>query len=347
MTLTYWDHVHEDEETLHFNKKAYTDQVRTLCDTAQHRFGHIVKTYALISMAFIVLIAMEGIFFLGFMTTLSRSSMLAVSLAVLFLTVFAYFIMKLYISTKKPEQLLDLREKYLDACKDFIKYQEGLPEHHIALAHAAVKLAESLNMRQYNYYIPPKWLDVAADTMEMFSCWWHWHDVLSMRELMLSFAIEEHISVIKTEPTNLELHAALANAYVMLSGLYINPRTVEGYDEDKWIPPQRMSASMKEKFESTAQKAIEEFTILNDYAPNDPWVHSQLAYSYHDLRMPEKEIEQYEIILKLMPEDPEILYKLGILYFQEGMTAKGLQIYEILRGKSQKKATQLITFYGV
>lgn len=167
-----------------------------------------------------------------------------------------------------------------------------------------------------------------------------------MKELLLSCSIEEHLKAVKCEPTNLDVHASLANAYVMLSALYADPRKFHDYDEEKYIPQERFSDAMEKRFRTIAERAIEEFKILNDYAPDDPWVHVQLAYSYHDLQMPKEEIREYEIVLKLRPDDHETLFKLGMLYFQQGMNAKGLKIYELLKKTSYKKAESLISFYG-
>ena len=95
-----------------------------------------------------------------------------------------------------------------------------------------------------------------------------------------------------------------------------------------------------------AERAIEEFKILNDYAPEDPWIHAQLAYSYHDLQMPQEEIREYETVLRLKPDDMDTLFRLGVLYFQQGMNAKGLQAYEELKRFHYKKAEALIGYYG-
>ena len=58
-----------------------------------------------------------------------------------------------------------------------------------------------------------------------------------MKELLLQACIDEHIQLVRMQPTDLEAHAGLANAYVMLSGIYVDPRTFEGLDDDRWIPP--------------------------------------------------------------------------------------------------------------
>ena len=126
----------------------------------------------------------------------------------------------------------------------------------------------------------------------------------------------------------------------------MDPKTVEGLDDDRWVPQTSINESFQQKFRKTAEKAIEEFKIMSDYAPHDPWVHAQLAYSYRDLQMPKEEIKEYEAILHLCPDDKETLFKLGKLYFQQGQNAKGLQIYETLKNTHFKKAENLISFYG-
>ena len=114
----------------------------------------------------------------------------------------------------------------------------------------------------------------------------------------------------------------------------------------EWLPSDAYQRSLELKFRKTAKKAIEEFQILCDYAPNDPWVHLQLAYSYHDLDMPLEEIKEYETILNLQPEDHETRFKLGSLYFQQDMNAKGLHVYETLRRIDLKRAEALIRLYS-
>jgi tetratricopeptide (TPR) repeat protein len=262
------------------------------------------------------------------------------------MTLFSYFVLRLYTQAKKPDQLAQLCEAYLGKCKMIIHYQEGIPEHHIALGHAAHKFAAALHEKEYAFYKPPFLLKSLAPTFERFSCFCHWKDLHRMKELLLTTAVEEHLKAVKCEPTNLEVHASLANAYVMLSSLYADPRKYHDYDEERYLPEERLTAEMEAKFRATAERAIEEFKILNDYAPEDPWVHVQLAYSYHDLHMPEEEIREYEIVLSLRPNDKDTLFKLGMLYFQQGMNAKGLRVYEQLKRTHYKKAENLIKFYG-
>jgi tetratricopeptide (TPR) repeat protein len=109
---------------------------------------------------------------------------------------------------------------------------------------------------------------------------------------------------------------------------------------------QKKTHYFDQKFKEAARLAIEEFRILSHYAPNDPWVHEQLAVGFHDLGMPDEEVKEVETLLKLRPQDKEILFRLGMLYFKQNQNAKGLQVYEELKKANFKKAENLISAYG-
>jgi tetratricopeptide (TPR) repeat protein len=311
------------------------------------QFFRTTKAYTCFHLLFFFIGITELLIFLLLFPFLAHSALLAVTFAALFLTTFIYLTLRIYFQTQKPDQFRKLLEQYVMECKNSYGNIKTSAEYHVHIAQACSKLASSLQGKEYEFYKVPRWLDFLTPFIEKFSCWWHWYDLHTMKEMLLKRSVHEHIQMVKSEPTNLEFHAALANAYVMLSGLYIDPRKIEGFDDDdRWIPHNHYSSLLKDKFRSTAKKAIEEFKILSEYAPNDPWVHTQLAYSYHDLQMPEEETHEYEIILKLRPNDSDILYKLGTLYFQQGRNARGLQIYEELKTIDYKKAEDLIQHYA-
>lgn len=328
------------------DKSHYHEQLNKVFEPIFMQFDRLMQKHAAFNMFFISLCAVEIVLLLTFFTFLAQSLMLALMLAVFFFSCFAYFTLRLYFQTKKPEQLKEIKERYVNACKRLINYQESSPEHHIALASACCKLANRLHGREYTYYFAPNWLNSFSPALEKFSCWCHWQDLHLMKELLLEASVSEHLKLIKCQPINLEAHAALANAYVMLSGLYIDPRKLERYDDERWIPAEKYNEECERKFRATAECAIEEFKILNEYAPDDPWVHSQLAYSYHDLQMPLEEIKEYETIYKIDPNDKDNLYKLGILYFQQGLNARGLRVYEELKKSQYQRIDSLIKHYG-
>jgi hypothetical protein len=336
----------EKEKILEFRSDYYQNQIQAHTLSSAKKFSKILKSYIIFNAIFCSLIAAEVFYFFFYLSVLVQTFVVAINLALIFATLFSYFTLKLYFQTKKTERCLALKNQFIQKSKEFLNYQEGIHEYHLALANACCKFAAVLHGLEYTVLSLPSWMHFLSSPIEKLSCWGYWQDVHFMKEILLQASVDEHIKIVQAEPTDLEAHASLANAYVMLSGLYVDPRTVEGLDEDRWIPPNKYKEDFKQKFRQTAERAIEEFKILSDYAPNDPWVHAQLAYSYHDLQMPKEEIREYETILRLCPDDKETLFKLGKLYFEQGFNAKGLQIYETLKKSNYKKAENLIHFYG-
>jgi len=174
-----------------------------------------------------------------------------------------------------------------------------------------------------------------------FSSFFHGKDVFRLKQIFLHAAISEYLNQIHLTPTDLELHACLANTYILLSKIFIKPKSCSisrAFEKQK--------EEFEDNFQTVSRLAIEEFQILNQYAPHDPWVHEQLASGYHDLKMSQEEINEVEILLQLRPQDKELLMRLGVLYFAQGMNAKGLKIYEELKLANYKKAENLIASYG-
>lgn len=332
-----------ENQSAEFGSNRY--QLNQVIEPIMPQFDQMMRSYVYFNILFLTIGCIEFVLLVVFFTFLIQSAILALSLALVFLTFFSYFILRLYFQTRKPEQFQELRERYINACKGVLRYQEGIPEHHIALSNACTKLADNLNGKEYRFYLAPASLNALSPYLRKFSHWCHWHDVHRMKELLMLSAVEENIKLVKCEPTNLEVHAALANTYVLLSGLYANPCKL-AQDEGCWIPNDKFIQTLEEKFRATAERAIEEFKIINDFAPDDPWVHVQLAYSYRDLQMPMEEIREYETILKLNPEDTDALFKLGKLYFEQGLNAQGLRLYEQLKQTEPEQAEELIKCYG-
>lgn len=336
----------EKEFPIEFDKEAIKDRIGILINPFITKFQNILKTYTLFNFFFFSLISAEIIYFFVHLTFLVQTFVVAIHLALIFATLFCYFTLRMYAQTRKAEKVIELTDDFLLSCGQTSQSTDGEAEHHLMISHACCKLAGEFHAIEYKIFSCPAWCIFLSSSLEKINCWCFWEDVHFMKELLLQTSVKEHIKLVRMQPTDLEAHAGLANAYVMLSGLYVDPKTVDGMDEDRWIPNNKFTDSFQQKFRATAERAIEEFKILSDYAPQDPWVHAQLAYSYRDLQMPKEEIREYEIILHLCPDDKETLFKLGKLYFQQGLNAKGLQIYETIKKSHYKKAESLISYYG-
>jgi len=283
-------------------------------------FRKVARSFIAFNLIYILLFVGELFLFFFFLPALTKSAMAAFALGALFLTCFSYVILLFYYQAKKPEQLIQLRDRFLTSCKQILMVPEGEAEHHLSLADALSKLAAYLQDAELTFCKMPK--IIARFSSYSFSA-----DVVKMKLLLLQQAVDEHLKQVRITPTHLEVHASLAGTYVALSTVY-------------------RQMALEEKYRVSARLAIEEFSILSYYAPNDPWVHEQLALGYHDLGMPEEETREVETLLKLRSQDKDVLYRLGTLYFRQGMNAKGLQVYEELKRGNFKKAEDLIASYG-
>lgn len=324
-------------------------QIAALIQTFHKEFERILRTHLFFHLFFISLGCLELFFSIIFFKFLVSHSLLAFALALFFLTSFSYCILRLYFQTRKPEQLKDLKNHFIESSKELLEYQKGIHECHIALNEALCRLSQSLKGKEYTFFRLPKLLKSIESYVEQLSSWLYWYDIFHMQEMALNAAVEEQIQLVKYDATSLDSHTGLANAYILLSQLYmpyISGNDPSEDEEKHWKPSLKHIEELKFKFKINSERAIEEFKILSIYAPNDPWWHEQLAYSYCELKMPLEAIAEYELILKFNPSNSEILYRLGILYFRLGRNAQGLQTYEQLKHSHYKKAEMLILEYG-
>ncbi|MEM8727120.1 MAG: hypothetical protein AAGE99_00170 [Chlamydiota bacterium] len=316
----------ESETFRKVHHEGFGKNVETHCSSGLKRFKKITRSYVFFHLFFLGLLAAEGIAFFFSLTLLFQTSLIAFSLAMILLTGFAYAILLVYFQTKKPEQFLELRNFFMLQCKRALPKNLAYSEYHLSLANAAYRFATLLSKEEGELYVAAE-MSSFHQLMRKITDLCHRKDIRRMKEMLFLVSINEHIQLIKKSPTDLEVHASLANTYVALSRLY------------------RKQDRQQEKFNPAVKKAIQEYEIIDHFSPNDPWVQAQLASCYHDLHRYREEIAAYEKVLKLCPEDKPILFRLGILCFQQGENARALQIYEKLKAMRFSRADELIDFY--
>ena len=331
-----------EELTLHssptVNFVNFQNQVSQYIDQTVLEFRKITRFYALFHMGYFALLAIELLTLLLFFSFFAKSSLLAFCLGAVFLTGFSYFVLRFYFQAKKPEQFLHLKLRFIESCENTLPIKG---EASSFLLQSLYQLINTLDGQEHQYYSLSKQFHTLAPLFEKFSLWCHWKDVHQMKESLHDYCIQKHIERVKQFPTDLDVHAALATSYIALYKEYM-PKTDSSYT---FIAKEYASPSRKEKFKKIAYKAIQEFKILDTYAPNNPWVYTQLAIIYHDLELPEQEIETYETLLQITPQDKELLFRCGVLYFQQGHPAQGLKVYEQLKRLGNDQAEALIRHY--
>lgn len=319
-------------------ENSFQDLLPQIYRSILSKFKKISKTYVFLHGLFILFFVLEISLFFSYFSILDNPSFLIASgLGCFFFTGFAYFLLSFYFQSKKPEQWLELKNEFLTSCRQNLSIPLGEASHHLSIAEALSQFATYLQDFEETFYRLPSFMHSWSNMVKNFSWYCYWEDIFHWQELLFQTAIEEHLLQIRITPTDLEVHASLANTYVALSKLY----------KHIFLEAKKKYRSMSEEnFKKYSKLAIEEFQILNDYAPDDPWVHEQLAGAYKNLDMRKEELQEMELLLQLKPQDKETLFRLGLLYFQQGQNAKGLRVYETLKKHNYPQAIDLIASYG-
>lgn len=326
----------QGEQVYRFNQTFFQKKAQKNFKDTTDEFKKIVRSFFLFNISFFIIFLFQVVLFALLLSVLDSSTILAMVLASIFLTSFTYFVLLFYFHSKKPEQLSLLKERFITVCKRSLSVPTGTAEYHLTIALAAVKLSDSLSEIQNDILKLSKFLHLSNKLHSYFLK----EDMFKLKESLLISAIDEHLQQLKITPTDLEIHASLANIYTNLSTLYMDAK-------DKMFFSKTSKLFLKNKYDACISSTIEEFKILNDYAPNDPWIHLQLAQSYKKLNLKNEQIKEYETIYKLCPNDNNILFILGSLYFETKRNSKGLRIYEELKMRSYKDADKLLSYYGV
>ncbi len=319
----------------------------SLVDQTLKEFQLLTRRYALFHAVFFTAFVLELLTLLIFMPFLAKTLALAVVVALAFLTVFTYFVLRFYFQTRKPEQFIALRDKFLKASLESAAQAkrpvERLAERSGERLHLIYELLQKLQGQESQYYSLPLFMKTLSPLVEKFSVWCHWEDVHWMKETLHLHALRKIFDWVKLYPTDLELHRTLAASYITLYQIYQMPAASTAFYS--FIERQYDSPAMKERFEKSARSAIEELKVVLNYASNDPWALGQIARVYHDLGLKQEERKTYEALLSLRPQDGEIHYRLGKLYFELGHMAEGLHLYQELQGRKDPKAKDLIEHY--
>lgn len=295
--------------------------------------------------AFVLLTGLGFLLFASLLIPLTPV-LTAFSLSFFLLGIFSCYIFHRFIVIQKSEKCHSLVSEFKELSSQICQWPCGVPQRHSTLALAYAIFAENLNGLEYRLCFVEKIPQRLAPLLESINCFLFWKDIFLLKEILLLASLQEYLDLVKSDPINLTYHSQLANAYILLSRTYRDPRNDESLGEHRWISKKRYDKLILDKYHHATERAIEEFKIISSYAPDDPWVHAQLALSYKDLDLPFEEIQACEALLRLSPSDKDTLHRLGKLYFKLGANAKGLEVYRQLCHINCDLAAQLICQYG-
>src|ERR1700733_13232323 len=118
-----------------------TQSTERLSASALEAFRSVTKSYALFHILFFCVGCVEFIAFILFFSILTKSTLFAFTLAGLLFTSFTYFVLLFYFQAKKPQQLIEVKDAFIEQCKAVLP-KDGA---HAALAHCLYQLLADLH----------------------------------------------------------------------------------------------------------------------------------------------------------------------------------------------------------
>lgn len=305
-------------------------------------FRKILRGYLIFhSLAWLLLISLSLCVYL-FSGPLYNLSFLSIFIALLALTSFTYLALIFYFQSKKTDQLTQLTHWYVSILKKSIGGEFSYLEHYLALAGGLYFFSHYLNPKAMPLYKLKIWLPSLQKVVRKLALFIYVKDFHKLKEMLMLSCIKQHLTLLKYEPTHLEVHGSLANSYLSLSKIYKYSRDHELLDN---FSLDDLSEESKIKFKNTIAQAIEEYQIIEDFLPKDPWVLMQLALCYHELEDYDHEIYYFEKILESSDNNYAVMMRLAQLYFSQKKHAKGFKLYKILRENSVEGVELLIEDY--
>jgi len=245
-----------------------------------------------------------------------------------------YFVLQLYAKEQKPQAFIRLCQLYMASEHSYSPKIQA--EKALQFAKQFDAVAPILYKLFFGFSLFKK-------IAKPLCAYLFWQDVHLIKELFLLAMIDELKASVKEEPINTDAHKSLAEGYLMLSSHYKEPLE---RDEAYLQGSPKTKGKLLQKFQFACHLAIEEFSIVSEYLPDDPQAYKALARAWRDAQDTKQEIAAYEMVARLDPHDHESLATLGILYFQQGMNVKGLHIYQQLQKQNSDAAQTLIAYYG-
>lgn len=332
--------LYEDKTTSSFHKI-----LELHCLSGLKHVRKVLRSYVLFHCIFTLLLTGELFFLITLYFLEKTTSLFAIGIFSLILSVFSYLILLFYFQAKKPEQFKQLKEWFLSICKKSIPEDLSQIDYHLFLAQSLYTFATFFQAKELPLYFASFPITSFQRLMKKCCYLWHWKDFQKIKEILLLDCIYQHLALLKHEPTNLEVHASLGNSYLTLASVYKSMHR-ETLTHQQPLSLEELQEELLKKFKSSISKAIEEYKIIRVSTDHeDPWVLVQLATCYHELEMYDKEIELFEKILEISGSNHDVMSRLAYLYFQEGRNAQGFKLYKVIKENAPEKAAQLFDYY--
>lgn len=286
------------------------------------QFDKLVAHYKKFNFLFLGALLVESLLLIFFFPFLIKSAFFAITLAALLITLFSFYTLRNYQGAEKEAAFRELNERYIKGVLSIHSNAKTPKEIKQVAAEACLALAERLKGRRASLR-GPSFLKVNEEKIGHFL---GNEEIRRFQEVLYQRAIDELSGQVRLAPCDIAAHAHLARAFVLISDHH--------------------GTAQPEGFNQWRRRAIEEYKILSELAPQEGWILLELAARQQELGQTSAEIETLEKFLHLDPQNVDTLYRLGQLYFKEGQASKGFKIFENLKKIDLIKSDQLIAYYS-
>ncbi|MFZ4772785.1 MAG: tetratricopeptide repeat protein [Chlamydiia bacterium] len=301
------------------------------------RFERLSSFHLIFHVSCIILLTLQFSIFIGLLAYQPKSPYVAALLFSCILTLFSYLILLFYYQAKKPQDFLDLRRYFVQACRKEIETYRPNQDEHLFLAKAAESLTGKLGKTQF--YLNKH------GSIYSFIRLLRFKDIEKMQELLMYAAIQEHIEKIKKDPLDPQTHFSLAKSYLGMYRLYQSPLQ-ESFSRF-WIVKRIIQTDKRVKrVEASLLLAMEELKIGLSSNPEEPWALLELANCYAELNQKAQELEILKKLYTIATVDEELLLRIGKINFQLGLISEGLEIFSKLKVMNVHLSFELLDSYN-
>ncbi len=274
--------------------------------------------------------------------------LLGISLSLLFISLFGFFIFMRFLEEKKQVRARDVLNAFLKEMSSTFSTLESKKQASLITSYALIDLAAELEGMEKDFFSETPVIKSLGPSPEKWSTYLHFRDVLMMQMWLLEEAALSLIELIKKEPLSAEYHKRLAEVHLRRAHLFQNSLGLAN-DESNKSARTHLNANEREsisaQYTASLNEAVEELLIVVEQEPGSLWVHKQLLECYGALEMEEAQMEKADTLFQLAHNSSKVLLMLGIMYFEKSRYAKGLEIYAKLQSIDPKAALELIEAY--
>jgi len=333
-------------ESEYISVHAYDQTLTHLISQTKSAFKKAISAFDVWLGVVLLCMSIELVCALSFATS---PFLLGLSLSLLFISLFGFFILMRFLEEKKQMGARDVLTTFLKGIASTFSTLENKKHASLIRSYALIDLASELEGVEKHFFSDIPVIKSLGSSAEKWSAYLHFRDILMMQMWLLEEAALSLIELIKKEPLNPEYHKRLAEVHLRRAHLFQNAlEPAENSTKSAgWPLATNERESIQYQYTTSLTQAVQELLIVSEKEPESIWVHEQLLECYGALEMEEAQIEKADTLFELAANSSQVLLMLGIMYFEKNCYAKGLEIYAKLQSTDPKAACELIEAYTI